>query len=272
MQEAAMNRLRVTGALRHALPDHQLELYFQPIIELGSGRIVKAEALLRWHRPGLGLVMPADFIGVAEESGQVVEIGNWVFEQAAQWSKCWSALMGRTFQISINKSPVQFQAPLPSHPWAERMKQLAMPKNSIAIEITESVLLNLSGNVFEKLRDLQDRGMEVSIDDFGTGYSSMSYLKRLDVDYLKVDRSFIDEMMHDNTSRTITETIIVMAHKLGLKVIAEGVETAVQRDWLVQHRCDYAQGYLFARGMPAADFQRMLARQADHQGVVASAR
>jgi predicted signal transduction protein with EAL and GGDEF domain len=272
MQETAMNRLRITGALRRALTQRQLELYFQPIVELGSGRIAKAEALLRWHRPGFGLVLPGDFIESAEESGQIVEIGDWVFEQAVLWTTRWSALSGQTFQISVNKSPVQFQSNLKAHPWVERLKQLQLPTNSLSVEITENVLLNFSGNVFDKLRELQKGGMEVSIDDFGTGYSSLSYLKRLDIDYLKIDRSFIDEMTHDSISRTIAETIIVMAHKLGLKVVAEGVETPAQRDWLVQQRCDYAQGHLFAPAMPAADFELMLARQADARNAVASAR
>jgi EAL domain-containing protein (putative c-di-GMP-specific phosphodiesterase class I) len=266
-----MNRLRVTGALRQALSKQQLELYFQPVVELDTGRIAKAEALLRWNRPGFGLVMPEDFIDIAEESGQIVEIGDWVFEQAAQRAKCWSAMAGRTFEISINKSPVQFQVTAQAHPWVERLKQLELAPCSIAIEITESVLLNPAW-VIDKLRKLQDGGMEVSIDDFGTGYSSMSYLKRLDIDYLKIDKSFIAEMMQDSTSRTITETIIVMAHKLGLKVIAEGVETALQRDWLLQQRCDYAQGFLFAQAMPAVDFERMLAQQTRSLAMEALAR
>ena len=261
MQDAAMNRLKVTSALRQALPENQLELYFQPIIELDSGRITKAEALLRWHRPGIGLVMPGEFIDIAEETGLIHAIGNWVFMQAAQWAKCWSTMLGQPFQISINKSPVQFQAQVRSHDWIDHLRQLGLPANSIAVEITEGVLLNLSETVFDKLRELHAGGVEVSIDDFGTGYSSMSYLKRLDIDYLKVDQSFIREMMHDRTSQTITETIIVMAHKLGLKVVAEGVETAAQRDWLVRQRCDYAQGYLFAPALPAADFERLLAQQ-----------
>jgi predicted signal transduction protein with EAL and GGDEF domain len=122
MQEAAMNRLHVTGALRQALHEHQFELYFQPIIELAGGRIAKAEALLRWHRPGIGVVMPEDFIEIAEESGQIVEIGNWVFGQAAQWSQRWSALTGRTFQISVNKSPVQFQGGAHAHRWVDRAR------------------------------------------------------------------------------------------------------------------------------------------------------
>ena len=264
MQEAAMSRLKLASALRQALPQNQFSLYFQPVIDLATGAIAKGEALLRWYRPGFdGLAMPTDFIEIAEETGLIHEIGNWVFTEAAQWSKRWGAMLGHPFQVSINKSPIQFQGHVHSMKWIDYLRQLGLPPNSISIEITEGVLLNLSEDVFDKLRELQKGGVEVSIDDFGTGYSSMSYLKRLDIDYLKIDRSFIAEMLHDATNHTITETIIVMAHKLGLKVIAEGVETAAQRDWLVQRGCDFAQGFFFAPALAAPDFERLLIKQAE---------
>jgi EAL domain-containing protein (putative c-di-GMP-specific phosphodiesterase class I) len=258
MQAAAMRRLRLTRELRHALEQHQLELYFQPIIDIRSGTVSKAEALLRWHRPGNELALPGEFIDIAEETGLIHEIGNWVFFQAANWSRRWSAMLGRRFQISINKSPVQFQHQAHGSSWLDYLERQGMPRNSIAVEITESLLLNVSETVFGKLHELQEGGIEVSIDDFGTGYSSMTYLKRLDIDYLKIDQSFVAEMLHDPTSRTITETIIVMAHKLGLKVIAEGVERAEQRDWLEAQGCDYLQGFLFGEPVQAALFERML--------------
>ncbi len=265
MQEAAMNRLKLASALRQALPQNQFSLYFQPVIDLATGAIAKGEALLRWYRPGLGLAMPSDFIDIAEETGLIHEIGNWVFTEAANWSKRWGTMLGHSFQVSINKSPIQFQGHVHSMKWIEHLRKLGLPPQSISIEITEGVLLNLSEDVFDKLRELQKGGVEVSIDDFGTGYSSMSYLKRLDIDYLKIDRSFIAEMLHDATNHTITETIIVMAHKLGLKVIAEGVESAAQRDWLVQRECDFAQGFFFSPPLAAPDFERLLIKQADAQ-------
>jgi diguanylate cyclase (GGDEF)-like protein len=261
MQEAAMNRLKLGNALRQALPRKQLSLHFQPVIDLATGAIAKCEALLRWERPGLGMVMPNEFVEVAEETGLIRAIGNWVFTEAARWSQRWGALGGQTFPISINKSPIQFHGHVHSLNWIAHLKQLGLPPNSIIVEITEGVLLGMSDDVFDKLRELQKGGVEVSIDDFGTGYSSLSYLKRLDIDYLKIDRSFIAEMLHDPTSHTIAETIIVMAHKLGLKVIAEGVEDAAQRDWLVQHECDYAQGFLFSPALPAPEFERLLLKQ-----------
>jgi diguanylate cyclase (GGDEF)-like protein/PAS domain S-box-containing protein len=261
MQRAAMQRLKLTGELRQAVSGGQLALYFQPILDNQTGLISKAEALLRWRRPGHDLMLPADFIGIAEETGMIHDIGNWVFFEAASWSAHWSRMLGRTLQISINKSPVQFQPHGYTSDWIGHLDRQGLPHNSIAIEITEGVLLHLTEPVFRRLHELHLGGVEVSIDDFGTGYSSMSYLKRLDIDYLKIDQSFVAEMLHDRTSLTITETIIVMAHKLGLKVIAEGVETTAQRACLSTHGCDYVQGFLFARPLPANEFEKLLLRQ-----------
>ncbi|HEX9172319.1 MAG TPA: EAL domain-containing protein, partial [Telluria sp.] len=260
MQVAAMRRLKLTAELRRALAENQLELHFQPILDTRTGAINKAEALLRWHRPGRPLALPDEFVAIAEETGLIHEIGNWVFCQAVACSQRWSAMLGRPFQVSINKSPVQFQPHARPMNWVRYLDQHGMARNSIAVEITEGVLLNLTENVFDKLHELQAGGVEVSIDDFGTGYSSMSYLKRLDIDYLKIDRSFVSEMLHDRTSRTITETIIVMAHKLGLKVIAEGVESREQRDWLAAQQCDFVQGFLFAQPVGTDEFERMLTK------------
>lgn len=262
MQAAAIRRLKLLAELRHAVPDEQLELYFQPIIDLASGGIVKAEALLRWRHVSGALLSPDTFIEVAEESGLIHEIGDWVFRTAAQQSKHWSELLGHDFQISINKSPVQFQPQTEAADWVARLDAIRLGPRCINVEITEGLLLNLSDTVMEKLATLQASGMQVSIDDFGTGYSSMSYLKRLDIDYLKMDQSFVKEMVQDNFSRTITETIIVMAHKLGLKVIAEGVETQEQCDCLGRAGCDFGQGFLFSRPLPASAFEGLLARQA----------
>ncbi|UVW30015.1 EAL domain-containing protein [Massilia sp. H6] len=259
MQAAAIRRLKLLAELRRAVPDDQLELYFQPIVDLASGRIVKAEALVRWRHPSGVLLVPDSFIGVAEESGLIHEIGDWVFRTAAHHSKRWSGQLGHEFQVSINKSPVQFQPQAGATDWVAHLDDIHLLPRCINVEITEGLLLNLSDTVLSKLGALQASGMQVSIDDFGTGYSSMSYLKRLDIDYLKIDQSFVAELVHDNFSRTITDTIIVMAHKLGLKVIAEGVETAEQRSCLSASGCDFAQGFLFSRPLPADQFEALLA-------------
>ncbi len=261
MQAAAIRRLKLLAELRNAVAGNQLELYFQPIVDLASNRIVKAEALLRWRHASGALLSPDTFIEVAEESGLIHEIGDWVFRNAAQYSKRWSGMLGRDFQVSINKSPVQFQPQSDGADWVAHLSEIRLGANCINVEITEGLLLNLSDTVMAKLATLQSSGMQVSIDDFGTGYSSMSYLKRLDIDYLKIDQSFVKEVVHDNFSRTITETIIVMAHKLGLKVIAEGVETQEQCECLSRAGCDYAQGFLFSRPVPADLFETMIAWQ-----------
>lgn len=192
--------------------------------------------------------MPDQFIVVAEDSGIIHELGDWVCDQAASMAVRWTAMLGQDFQVTIDRSPIQFQP-----------NARGLDPACINVEITEGVLLNLSDDVQMQLDTLSAAGVDLAIDDFGTGYSSMSYLKRrLDIDYLKIDKSFIAGLGTDATSTTITETIIVMAHKLGLKVIAEGVESAVQRDWLVKHGCDFAQGFLFSYPLPARDFEARL--------------
>lgn len=260
MQEEAISRLNLIRELREALPEKQLELYFQPIVDMDSGAIIKAEALLRWHHPSRGLLLPTEFISIAEDTGLIHAIGNWVFQEAAVSSKRWSARLGQPFQISINKSPVQF---LPHQDanmmnWIAYLARLGLTKDNISIEITEGLLLNMSSQVSEKLDALQKGGIEVSIDDFGTGYSSLTYLKKLDVDYLKIDQSFVRDMLHDANTATIVETVIMMAKKLGLKVIAEGVETAEQCDWLKAQGCHYAQGFYFSEPVAAPAFEQQL--------------
>jgi diguanylate cyclase (GGDEF)-like protein/PAS domain S-box-containing protein len=258
MQSNAMQRLMLIADLRRAVPENQLSLYFQPIVSLLDGAVVKAEALVRWQRPGMGLTLPEQFIAAAEDSGIIHELGDWVFTEATSVATRWSALLGGDFQISINRSPVQFQPTAQGLDWVAYLDEHDINPACISIEITEGLLLNLSNSAQIQLDQFSAAGIEVAVDDFGTGYSSMSYLKRLDIDYLKIDRSFVAGLGIDATSTTITETIIVMAHKLGLKVIAEGVESPLQRDWLKEHECDFAQGFLFSLPLPVADFEACL--------------
>jgi diguanylate cyclase (GGDEF)-like protein/PAS domain S-box-containing protein len=257
MQHAALSKAKIVSELRSAVVDDKLELHFQPIVDLRNGEIFKAEALVRWRREPDKLVLPGEFIAFAEDAGLIHDIGNWVFCAAARSAKRWSDMLGLQFKVAINKSPVQFTHPHPMD-WAGQLDEIGLSHDSMTIEITEGVLLSLSERVIERLHALHASGFEVSIDDFGTGYSSMSYLKRLDIDYLKIDRSFVADMLTNDTARIITETIILMAHKLGLKVIAEGVETAGQRDWLVGQGCDYAQGYYFSHPLAAGNFEQLL--------------
>ncbi|WP_051938028.1 EAL domain-containing protein [Ferriphaselus sp. R-1] len=260
LQEAAKLRLRLIGELSQALTGNQLRVYFQPIIELATGNIFKAEALLRWQHPLRGLVSPMTFIPLAEETGLINPIGEWVFHESARHAKRWSEMAGnRSFQISVNKSPIQFRSKEDTpESWIRFLRDNGLSGRSIAIEITEGLLLNKDDETVRKLLQFRDAGIQVSIDDFGTGYSALSYLKKFDIDYLKIDQSFVRNMASDPADMALCEAIVVMAHKLGLKVIAEGVETREQRDLLMQIGCDLGQGYLFAKPMPAEEFDALL--------------
>ncbi|BCT68934.1 EAL domain-containing protein [Nitrosospira sp. NRS527] len=259
LQEAAQIRMRLAGDLRSALAGNQLQLHYQPIVEFETGRVHKAEALLRWHHPKLGLVSPVDFISIAEETGMIIDIGDWVFRMAAQQAKVWRASHSAPFQISINTSPVQFRKNVDLHkPWLDFLQELELPGQSIAIEITEGLLMDVSPDVTSKLRSFREAGIEVSMDDFGTGYSSLSYLKKFDIDHLKIDQSFVQSLAPDSDDLALCEAIIVMAHKLGIKVIAEGIETSEQRDLLALAGCDYGQGNLFSEPLPADRFEKFM--------------
>ncbi len=259
MQEVVQSRLRLIKDLRSAVAAGQFRVYYQPIVNLATGCIDKAEALIRWQHPTRGLVSPAEFIPLAEETGLIVTIGDWVFMEAARQVKRWRALYGSQFQISVNKSPVQFRhIGDPYKTWLTYLQELCLPGKSMAIEITEHLLLDAESGITDKLLIFRDAGIQISIDDFGTGYSSLSYLKKFDIDYLKIDQSFVRNLATDSNDMALSEAIIVMAHKLGLKVIAEGVETAEQRDLLIAAGCDYAQGYYFSRPVPPEEFELLL--------------
>jgi EAL domain-containing protein (putative c-di-GMP-specific phosphodiesterase class I) len=240
LQEKAQKRLRLANDLRAALAGGQFRVFYQPIVELAGGQIHKAEALLRWQHPEHGMVSPLDFIPLAEETGLIIPIGNWVFEQAVRQARHWRNTCHSAFQISVNKSPVQFHNEGGSRPsWLAYLRQQGVSGHGIAIEITEGLLLNAESGINDKLLEYRDAGVQVAVDDFGTGYSSLAYLKKFHIDYLKIDQSFVRNLETDANDLALCEAIIVMAHKLGLKVIAEGVETAAQRDLLMMAGCDY---------------------------------
>ena len=262
LQTAALARMRLTSELRMAIAEKHLKVYFQPIVDLHTGRIRKAEALIRWPHAERGLISPVDFIPLAEASGLITHIGETVFQETTTWVQRWREKYVASFQISINQSPVEFQGDANRYAkWITQLKQLDLPGQAISIEITEGLLLDASEKIIEKLLLFQDAGMQVSLDDFGTGYSSLSYLKKFNIDYLKIDQSFIRNLNSDKSDVALTEAIIVMAHKLGLKVIAEGVESIEQREILRLAGCDYAQGYLFAKPIPPHEFEKLLQRQ-----------
>ncbi|MEO7622375.1 MAG: EAL domain-containing protein [Gallionella sp.] len=259
LQESAQERRRITHDLRSALAANQFTVYFQPIMDLATGNIHKAEALLRWQHPVRGMIDPIGFILLAEETGLIHDIGDWAFKESARWAKRWHDQFAQDFQVSVNVSPVQFLSEeLSCEEWSAYLQSIGLPGGNMVIEITEGLLLKAASGVTDKLLKFRDAGIQVAIDDFGTGYSSLSYLKKFDIDYLKIDKSFVDNLETDSNDMVLSEAIIVMAHKLGLQVIAEGIETEAQRQLLSQAGCNFGQGYLFSRPLPAQEFEQLL--------------
>lgn len=260
LQATAIARMWLATELRSALAENQFRLVYQPIVEMATGITRKAEALIRWQHPTRGLINPAEFIPVAEETEIIIDIGEWVFRQAVrQVARC-REIIDPDFQISINKSPVQFRSTKAALAnWFDYLRAGGLSGQSIVVEITEGMLMEADAALNDKLIAFRDAGIQVALDDFGTGYSSLSYLKKFDIDYLKIDQSFVRNLAPDSDDLALCEAIIVMAHKLGMKVIAEGVETREQWDLLAAAGSDYAQGFLFARPMPPQEFEAFLA-------------
>jgi len=259
LQETIQHRAQVAHDLRIALAEQQLRVYYQPIVDLASGTIGKAEALVRWQHPTRGLVSPAEFIAVAESSGLIVPLGEWVFQRAANQVRQWRSTLHPHFQISVNKSPVQFENPdAQAVPWINQLRALGLDGDSIVVEITEGLLLSTSDGVVDQLLRLADDGIQVSLDDFGTGYSSLAYLQKFHIDFIKIDQSFVRQLVNGSTDLALCQAIIAMAHTLGMKVVAEGIETEQQRQLLTDAGCDYGQGYLFSPPVPADAFERLM--------------
>jgi len=260
LHEAAQRRARLAAELREALRLAQFSLVYQPILSLHDPAAAprKAEALLRWKHPTLGDVSPAQFIPIAETSGFIVDIGDWVFREAAAQVQAWRAAGHEAFQISINKSPVQFLGER-SHgvqpDWVQHLRGLGLAGDALAVEITEGLLLERDEAVAERLRALREAGMSISLDDFGTGYSSLSYLQHHEIDTVKIDRSFVAGLEQGGKALALCRAIVTMAHELGMEVVAEGVETEAQACMLADMGCDWGQGWWFGRGVPAAEFE-----------------
>jgi diguanylate cyclase (GGDEF)-like protein/PAS domain S-box-containing protein len=258
LQQAAQARHALANDLRNALPNGELELYFQPIIDLENEHLCKAEALLRWCHPVRGMISPDEFIPVAEEIGLIVEIGDWVLREAIATAMGWPEVAGKKVHISINKSPRQFASQDCVDRWLSYMQEAGLEPSRMVFEITESMIIEDRHNVSDKLTRLRAAGVRIAIDDFGTGYSSLSYLKKYPIDFLKIDRSFVRDVGNDHSDRALCEAIITIADLLGLQVIAEGVETPMQREFLFNVGCDYGQGYLFSPPLSAWDFAEYL--------------
>lgn len=254
MEAAAQKRRRMLNELREAINLQQFEVYYQPIINMKDGSVIKAEALLRWNHPK-GQIPPLNFIPLAEETGLIVDIGNWVFAEVVRQTSIWQARFNVEMQVSVNSSPVQYQNENSSKPgWFGNILNHNLNPANLCVEITESLLMEAGKGVTDKLLQFRDQGIEVALDDFGTGYSSLSYLKQFHIDYLKIDKSFISNLVPGSQDLVLCEAIVVMAHTLGIRVIAEGVETEQQNQLLRDIGCDFGQGYLFGRPVPAQEF------------------
>jgi diguanylate cyclase (GGDEF)-like protein/PAS domain S-box-containing protein len=258
MQEQVNRRTRIISELRLALTSNQFHVVYQPMVELRTGRIVKAEALVRWHHPLDGLISPATFIPIAEEAGLIAALGNVVFRDAVRMARRFSAVQP-DFMVSVNKSPAQFDSK--DHSWLEILAESGLDGSSFAVEITEGLLLDMRPAVQEQLQAFRAAGVKVALDDFGTGYSSLAYLKKFDISYLKIDQSFIRNLAAGNQDHALCDAMITMAHRLGMRVIAEGVETELQRDILLELGCDFGQGYLFSPPAAGEEVVDMLKKQ-----------
>jgi diguanylate cyclase (GGDEF)-like protein/PAS domain S-box-containing protein len=246
-------KLFIENNLRRALQQNELEVFYQPKLNLKTGQLQGVEALLRWNHPARGMINPDQFISVAEETGQIIPIGKWVASQACALSKQLLAMGLGECQVAINVSPKQFSDPHLVSAIAAILQEHQLPGHLLEIELTESLLLEATDSTREQLLALKALGLTLAMDDFGTGYSSLSYLKKYPIDVLKIDRSFIRDIPHDQDDMEITSAVIAMAHKLKLKVVAEGIETAAQLAFLRRQHCDTGQGYLFDRPLPMAE-------------------
>jgi diguanylate cyclase (GGDEF)-like protein len=250
-------RLKLDHAMRRALPQGRFSLHYQPQLDLASGRVIGAEALCRWHDTELGPVSPARFIPVAEETGFIAELGDWVLREAVGQAAQWRA-RGIELPVSVNVSLLQFQQPQFVKRVVQTLASAQLPARLLELELTESILADDLAQVLAQLHQLAQAGVQLAIDDFGTGYASLSYLKQLPIHRLKIDRSFIQRLPADASDAAITRTIVDLARALKLQVIAEGVETAEQHDYLASIGCHEFQGFLFSPAVPAAQFEALL--------------
>ena len=248
-------RLNLSNDLRHAARAGELQLLYQPIISTASGSVEKAEALIRWHHPVQGTICPTVFIPLAEEVGLIHELGDWVFNEASRQVSEWRQLYNNRFQISVNVSPMQFMSGGHVKRWITSANVTDFEAGSILVEITEGLLLDNEKNCMQLLTSLKEAGIQIALDDFGTGYSSLSYLKMLDIDYLKIDRSFVKSLTAQSQDFVLCQAILSIAKSMGFFVVAEGVETSEQEKLLCDIGCHYLQGFLYAEPLSAGDFK-----------------
>ncbi|MFH1813104.1 MAG: EAL domain-containing protein [Pseudomonadota bacterium] len=258
MQKRAIERLSLEQDMAHALEGGQFSLHYQPQVDAVTGRIVSAEALLRWNHPRRGAVSPVEFIPVAEETGLIVPLGEWVVQEACRQIAQWRDQGRPVVPVAVNLSAINFRSDSLLPQIVEALESNRLSSHFLHVELTESAVMQEPQSALAKLAALKALGLTLSIDDFGTGYSSLSTLKQFPIDLLKIDRSFVRDLPDDESDASIVDAILAMAHALGLRVVAEGVETEAQRQFLVQRKCGLMQGYLFSRPLPAEDFMRQI--------------
>jgi EAL domain-containing protein (putative c-di-GMP-specific phosphodiesterase class I) len=255
MQAHSAHTLQIENALHHAQERKQLLLHYQPQISLDDGRIVGVEALLRWQHPELGMIAPADFIPIAEESGLILPIGEWALRTAVQQMKTWMDSGLAPMSMAVNLSALQFRHPQLPEVVTQILDEMKLAPQHLELELTESIAMGDAPAAIAVIDRLRERGIRMSIDDFGTGYSSLSYLKRFKVHRLKIDQAFVQNVCEDPEDRAIVGAIISLANSLGLKTIAEGVETEAQLTLLREQGCNEVQGFYFSKALPADQFE-----------------
>ncbi len=254
----SFERLVLENSLRRALERDEFRLYYQPQVDLHTGKVIGAEALIRWQHPDLGFIPPLEFIPIAEETGLIHPIGEWVLKTACEQKKLWDQQGFKSFRVSVNLSARQFHYANLVDIVGDTIRKSGIDAKDLDLELTESTIMDRLEETTLTLRRLKNMGAHISIDDFGTGYSSLMYLKTFPIDTIKIDKSFVNDVTTDSDDRAITQAIISMAHSLKLDVVAEGVETKEQLEILRSQGCDIIQGYLFSKPIPADDISPFL--------------
>lgn len=265
MQAHSVRNMQLINALRHALETRSFQIYYQPQVSLSDGQIIGAEALIRWQHSELGWISPAEFIPLAEDSGLILAIGEWILRCAVRQTAIWRKMGNPEFIMAVNLSAVQFRHPDLPNLVSQILAEEGLPAECLELELTESVAMHAPQGAIAVMNNLHGRGIRMSIDDFGTGYSSLNYLKKFKVYKLKIDQSFVRDISTDPEDKAIVSAVISLAKSLGLKTIAEGVETDEQRIYLQQQGCDEMQGYLFCKPVPSEQFERLYQKYFDHR-------
>lgn len=258
LNHQAVERLHKEMKLRHALSNDELELYYQPKVDLGTGAVMGVEALVRWHDPEQGMVPPGEFIPLAEETGLILPMSEWILEQACRQVVAWQKTLPCPLKMAVNLSVRQFQDPLFVQNVADILQRTGVNPALIELEITESMLMENMDSVLPMLDELKGLGVTLAIDDFGTGYSSLAYLKKMPIDVLKVDRAFVQDLPHDQNDCAITRAVILMAQQLGLNVVAEGIEDLTQAEFLTDNGCALGQGFYYSKPLCLGDLEHLL--------------